>query len=171
MQWADVNLDRRGSIFVRQGKSKNARRHIPLTPRAHAILTARKALAGESLFVWRGTDRYTPLSRHYAAQQFIKIRKKLGLRWDCCVHSTRHTFCTRLGESGCDAFTLCKLAGHSSVKISERYCHPTPPRLESAIAALDKFSGTGYVTNLLQQCAEPAILLQKNRAHAELDVG
>jgi hypothetical protein len=33
---------------------------------------------------------------------------------------------TRLGESGADAFTIKRITGNSSNKISERYVHPTP---------------------------------------------
>src|SRR6266566_924004 len=43
-------------------------------------------------------------------------------RWlpkDCVIHSLRHTFLTRFGEAGADAFTIKKVAGHSSVTISE----------------------------------------------------
>jgi integrase len=40
------------------------------------------------------------------------------------VYSLRHTFLTRLGESGCDSWTLARIAGHSSSKMSERYVHP-----------------------------------------------
>ncbi len=43
---------------------------------------------------------------------------------DCASH--RHTILTRLGEVGTDAFTIMKLAGHSSVTVSQRYVHPTP---------------------------------------------
>ena len=53
------------------------------------------------------------------------------------VHGDLLGFCTRLGESGADAFTIQKLAGHSSVEISQRYVHPTPARLEKAIDMLE----------------------------------
>ena len=43
-----------------------------------------------------------------------------------------HTFLTRFGEAGADAFTIKKVAGHSSVTISERYIHPTPEGQERA---------------------------------------
>jgi len=33
---------------------------------------------------------------------------------------------TRLGESGVDAFTIMRIAGHSSIVVSQRYIHPTP---------------------------------------------
>jgi hypothetical protein len=39
---------------------------------------------------------------------------------------------TRLGESGVDAFTIMRIAGHSSVVISQRYVHPTPEATERA---------------------------------------
>ena len=36
------------------------------------------------------------------------------------LYSFRHTFLTRLGESGCDAWTLARIAGHSNISNSER---------------------------------------------------
>jgi hypothetical protein len=39
---------------------------------------------------------------------------------------------TRFGEAGADAFTIKKVAGHSSVTISERYIHSTPEGQERA---------------------------------------
>ena len=40
------------------------------------------------------------------------------------LYSLRHTFLTRLGESGCNVWTLARIAGHSSIAISSRYVHP-----------------------------------------------
>jgi integrase len=37
------------------------------------------------------------------------------------LYSVRHTFLTRLGESGCDVWTLARIAGHSNISISRRY--------------------------------------------------
>jgi integrase len=74
-------------------------------------------------------------------------RDLLKLPWDCVIHSTRHTFCTRLGESGCDAFTIQKLAGHSSIVVSQRYVHPTPARLESSIGQLEAYTKSYTVTD------------------------
>jgi hypothetical protein len=37
---------------------------------------------------------------------------------------------TRFGESGADAFSIMKIAGHSSVTVSHRYVHPSPEFLE-----------------------------------------
>lgn len=39
----------------------------------------------------------------------------------------RHTALTRMAPL-CDAFTLARIAGHSSITITQRYCHPKPMR-------------------------------------------
>jgi site-specific recombinase XerD len=44
---------------------------------------------------------------------------------------------TRIGEAGADAFTIMKLAGHSSVTVSQRYVHPTPEAVERAFDRLE----------------------------------
>jgi integrase len=54
------------------------------------------------------------------------------------LHSLRHTFGTRLGEAGADAFPIMRLMGHSSITVSQRYVHPTPATLENAVLALEK---------------------------------
>jgi integrase len=55
---------------------------------------------------------------------------------DFVLHSLRHTMLTRLGESGVDAFTIMRIAGHSSITVSQRYIHPTPEAIERAFERL-----------------------------------
>ena len=54
------------------------------------------------------------------------------------LYRLRHTFLTRLGTSGCDVWTLARIAGHSSVAISARYVHPSE---DSVLAAVEKLTG------------------------------
>jgi integrase len=54
------------------------------------------------------------------------------------LHTLRHTMLTRLGESGVDAFTIMKIAGHSSIIVSQRYVHPTPEAVERAFESLQR---------------------------------
>ena len=54
------------------------------------------------------------------------------------LYSFRHTFLTRLGQSGCDAWTLARIAGHSSIGISSRYVHPS---LDAVSDAMSRLSG------------------------------
>ena len=62
------------------------------------------------------------------------------------IHSLRHTFLTRFGETGADAFTIKKVAGHSSVTISERYIHPTPEGQERAFESFANLNETSKTT-------------------------
>jgi integrase len=48
----------------------------------------------------------------------------------------RHSALTRLAENGCDAFTLARIAGHSSITITQRYCHPQADAIERAFRSL-----------------------------------
>jgi integrase len=97
------------SIKVVKGKSKYAKREIPLTDRA--------------AFTVLGSLEHS--------------RCALEIGPECVLHSTRHTFCTRLGNAGADAFTIQRLAGHSSILISQRYVHSDRKAKESAIHLLD----------------------------------
>jgi integrase len=46
----------------------------------------------------------------------------------------RDTALTDLAVLGCDAFTLARIAGHSSISITQRYCHPQADAIERAFA-------------------------------------
>ena len=51
---------------------------------------------------------------------------------------------TRLGEAGADAFTIMRIAGHSSVTVSQRYVHPTPEGLERALERLQSLNAEKF---------------------------
>lgn len=52
------------------------------------------------------------------------------------LYFLRHTFLTRLGESGCDVWTLARIAGHSQIGISSRYVHPSEDAMFAAMSRL-----------------------------------
>ena len=143
LTWETVSLEpkegaARGWVYVAKGKSKYAQRYVPLTARAADVLRECRTVSKKSCpWPFTAFDGRRKMARHWPTQQFGAMRDVLELPWDCVLHSCRHTFCTRLGESGCDAFTIQKLAGHSSIVISQRYVHPTPARLERAIDMLE----------------------------------
>src|SRR5271165_2108205 len=112
LPWTDVVLDplagsRFGYIRIRDGKSKNARRILPLTDKANEMLRNRQQTAcGELVFANRDGRRYLVTSINHLHQ---KARAIVGLGKDFVIHSLRHTMLTRLGESGVDAFTITAL--------------------------------------------------------------
>jgi integrase len=126
-------------IRIVKGKSRYAKRDIPLTTRAGlAIAAALKQSRSE--FVFTSKSGKKPLTRHYPSQQFRTIRDAIGIGPECVLHSCRHTFCTRLGKAGADAFTIQKLAGHSSITVSQRYVHADREIKEAAIGLLNKLN-------------------------------
>jgi site-specific recombinase XerD len=70
-----------------------------------------------------------------------KVRTSTRLPRDFVIHSLRHTMLTRLGESGVDAFTIMRVAGHSSITVSQRYVHPSPEAVERAFQRLQGLNG------------------------------
>ncbi|HEY6291806.1 MAG TPA: site-specific integrase [Terriglobia bacterium] len=141
LEWRDVALSAapgapHGFLSIRRGKTANARRFIPLTGRAHAILESRQAKT-VSAFVFTDGSGIEPLSRFTLRDQHTKMRQTLKLPADAVIHSFRHTACTRLGEAGADAFAIMRLAGHSTVTVSQKYVHPSAEALGLAIQRLE----------------------------------
>jgi hypothetical protein len=64
------------------------------------------------------------------------MRQALKLPADAVIHSIRHTFGTRLDETGADAFTIMKVMGILRW-LSEKYAHSTLEAIERAFERLD----------------------------------
>ncbi len=120
-----------GYVTVRAASAKNAKqRHVPLTARAVAML---KGLGPQKEGVVFHRADGQPLYQTWLNEKHRKLRKTLKLPADFVPHSFRHTYGTRLGEAGADAFTIMRLMGHSTVVVSQKYVHPTPETMESAV--------------------------------------
>lgn len=142
LEWPDVRLEPTGSarfgfIHVRKGKSLNATRNVSLTPRVRAMLEARHA-SRHSAHVFTDESGLRPASVFTMEDQHKRMRGTLRLPADAVIHSFRHTFGTRLGEAGADAFTIMRAMGHSSVVVSQKYIHPTPEAMERAFERLNE---------------------------------
>jgi integrase len=109
-------------VTVRAFNSKNSKpRNVPVSARVVAMLRTQKPRKHGLVFSRVNGDELTAseLDQHHD-----RVRTLLKLSAEFVLHSLRHTFGTRLGESGADAFTIMKLMGHSSVTVSQRYVHP-----------------------------------------------
>ncbi|HZU45286.1 MAG TPA: site-specific integrase [Terriglobales bacterium] len=149
LQWENVTWvnGRNGVLLVTHGKTAAARRLIPMTPRVRGVLEARWNEAGqpEEGWVWPAPTRsghVEPSSlRKQHARAFKVIAEEAAKRNEKLVrpfvlYSLRHTFLTRLGQSGCDVWTLARIAGHSSITISSRYVHPSENAVLDAMSRL-----------------------------------
>jgi integrase len=148
LRWPDVHLQpairaKFGYIHIRGGKSPNAKRNLSLTPRVADMLKARKA-AGKSAWVFPGDTPEAAILVSSLDHQHEDVRDALKLDREFVIHSFRHTMLTRLGESGADAFTIMRIAGHASVTTSQRYVHPTPESMERAFERLQDLNSTKF---------------------------
>ena len=131
------NNGRNGTLLVTHGKTAAARRLLPMTQRARAILEFAWECQGKPSegWVW---PAHTQSGHIEPSSLKAQHRKALGLAGvsSFVLYSLRHTFLTRLGESGCDAWTLARIAGHSSISVSARYVHPSEGAVHDAIERL-----------------------------------
>lgn len=131
-------------LFVPIGKTKLARRNVPLTDNTGAILKRRMArVKGPFLFPHRH-DTNKPLTTmktaHKAALEAAKIQPRFRL------YDLRHTFGSRSTMAGVDLATLKELMDHSNISITTRHVHPTPEHKQEAIRKLVRFN--------LKQCSK-----------------
>ena len=75
-------------------------------------------------------------------KQHMGALKRCGVR-PFVLYSFRHTFLTRLGSSGCDVWTLARIAGHSSIQMSAKYVHPGEDTVLAAMARLPEVGTQG----------------------------
>jgi integrase len=147
LRWEAVTWmnGRNGTILVTHGKTATARRVLPLSVRARNILQARweAAQMPEEGWVWAAATRSGHFEKSTLKKQHRKALRFSGVR-PFVLYSLRHTFLTRLGESGCDVWTLARIAGHSSVAMSARYVHPSE---DAVLVALDRLSGHNFRHN------------------------
>jgi integrase len=133
----NVHLDQ-GYLFVPSGKTKFARRNLPLTEAALEILKRRVRKAkGPYLFPHRH-DPNRPLTTlnkaHYDALREANICPRFRL------YDLRHTFGSRSAMAGVDLPTLKELMGHSDISTTMRYVHPTPEHKRQAVKKLEAYN-------------------------------
>ena len=139
LRWENIHFEngRHGTLLVTHGKTKSARRMLPLTPRVRAVLETRYQNAGQPPEGWiipaptrsGHADHGTVKKQHLRALKLSKVRAFV-------LYSFRHTFLTRLASSGCDAWTLARIAGWSNISQSTTYVHPSEDSVLDAMAQL-----------------------------------
>jgi integrase len=151
LRWEDITWSngRNGTLLVTHGKTASARRVLPMAPRVRAILEKHWTAQSRPLdgWVWPAPTNSGHAETCSIRKQHLKALGLSGVR-PFVLYSLRHTFLTRLGASGCDAWTLARIAGHSSIAISSRYVHPSE---DAMLAAISRLSGhnSGHNGNLV----------------------
>lgn len=127
-----------GYVFNPYGKTKAAKRKVPLSDTASAVLSKRlEAAKGDYLFPGRipaggKPEDAGPIVKVNAAHTATVKRCKVAL---FRLYDLRHTWATRMAMAGVDLVTLAAMLGHSKINMVMRYAHPTE---EHQFAAMEK---------------------------------
>jgi integrase len=153
LRWDHV---RDGAVHVPFGKTENARRTIPLTQRAAALLEMRRAVA-KSEWVFPAPTR----SGHIEKSSLKKLHPKawrLAKVTDFPLYTFRHTCLTRWAAY-MDPYTLGYLAGHSDFATTRRYVHPQAHTILEAIERARNAQGghkTGHRSETAAESPNPS---------------
>jgi integrase len=187
LRWEHINWKngQSGTIFIPSGKTAAARRIVFQSARVRFVLEHRWEVAGSPCegWVWPSCTK----SGHFEQSTIKKRLEKNLQRCDesekeakqatnksgqKAIHvrrfipyNLRHTFLTRLGESGCDAWTLAKIAGHSNIAIGSRYVHPSEAAMEKAVSQMG-----GYRIGHSEEICEKSGAEREPVTKAEKDV-
>jgi integrase len=142
LKWEDVTETELWLIETKNGRS----RRLPRSPAIEAAL--RTCPRGRSPWLFTNKRTHQPYTVNGVAHVFKRALVRAGITTgDVTLHTLRHTALSRMIAAGIDDFTVMALSGHQSVRMLERYTHPTAAR---QVDALESFSAMG------RNGAEPA---------------
>jgi integrase len=164
LRWESVLFNGSGGLIqVSEGKSRSARRLLPMIPDVYRMLKDRYEGQDRPVEGWvfpstardGHLEQGTSKTQHSAAITKVNAETvKSNAKRHCAgekllplplaafePYVMRHTALTRMAPF-CDAFTLARIAGHSSITITQRYCHP---QADAVDAAFSKFGSRSEV--------------------------
>jgi integrase len=123
---------RDGAICIFEGKTKAARRRIPImTERLKAALDMRLAVTAPGAWLFPAPTKSGHIEASTLSKVHAKALKASGvLPFE--IYTMRHTCLTRWGEY-MDPWKLHKYAGHADFKTTQRYIHPRDESMQDAM--------------------------------------
>jgi len=135
LKWENVDLESRLIRVVGTKSGKN--RQIPMNERLFALFQSLKKQA-PSAYVFPNPKTGKPYQG--IKRSFQKACREAGIE-NLRFHDLRHTFGTRLIQSGADIVTVQTLLGHHSVVITQRYTHTNSEQTRQAVDLLVRHDG------------------------------
>jgi integrase len=132
----DVDLER-GQLHIRRGKSKAARRTLDLTSESRSILARR--LQNKSVWVFPSNRKSGDhVGRLNGAHDTVCAETKKQRPLHFVLYDWRHTFATEMAQAGVDLASLAAILGHSSLRIVQKYVHPTADHKKRAMQKFEE---------------------------------
>ena len=137
-----------GFLFNPFGKTKAARRRVPLNTAARNILTRRMVGLETPILSPCETDPARPVPKvNNAHDRAVRDSKVAPFR----LYDLRHTWATRAAEAGIDLVTLAALLRHSKIQMVLRYSHPTQEHKMRSVERLEQFVAARQMEALLPE--------------------
>ncbi len=133
LKWKQVDMK---NSLISLDKTKNGeKRHISINEALKELLVGvegKKHMNSTWVFHDQSTGkRFTDVTH-----SFKTAKKRAGIE-DFRFHDLRHTFASHLVLSGVNIFTVSKLLGHKSVKMTMRYAHLDGKHFSNAVNTLN----------------------------------
>jgi len=126
------------AVIIRSGKTKKGKRSLPLTKRSAEVIAELCALFPRSEWLFPGqVDGH--LGRHALNTAHMRLLDKHEFPEELVLYSCRHTFGTRLAESGASPFAIMKAMGHANIRESQRYIHLSDESISRDLARKEAF--------------------------------
>jgi site-specific recombinase XerD len=136
---AKENVDiERGQVQVPGGKTPAARRTLDLVTESRMILAKRMAGTSPWLFPSKRNPGQHITRLNSAHERVCEKAKKAKISFDFVLYDFRHTFATRMAQAGIDLATLAAILGHNSLRIVQKYIHPTAEHKREAMARYEE---------------------------------
>ena len=128
-------------LLVSAAMNAQHRCMLPMVPAVYEAVKARREASGnpEEGWLFPASSREGHLNKDTAKDQHKRALDRANAKGrgkkevkHFQPYVLRHTALTRLAEAGCDVFTLARIAGHSSITITQRYVHPQADAIERA---------------------------------------
>lgn len=133
----NVYLEKR-YLLVPSGKTRFARRNVPLTESTIDVLKRRIATTRSPFVFPHRLDSSKPVTTVFVGHR--KALHNSSIEPPFRLYDFRHTFGSRSAMAGVDLPTLKELMGHSTITMTMRYVHPTPEHKREAVRKLEQFN-------------------------------
>lgn len=147
---------RDGVIEIQYGKTDNARRRIPMTPRVRAILEMRLSKGDGGEWVFPALTKSGHIEPSSVKKQQMRAFRESGVQ-SFELYTLRHTCLTRWAPH-MDPWTLAYLAGHRDMSTTKRYVHPEHHTIKAAMERVRAALG-GHTSRHTAEIGDSAVTL------------
>jgi Site-specific recombinase XerD len=135
LTWDRVDDMFRRIILIKDTKNGKPRT-IPLNKTALGILESKTRVISIRNKIVFHSKCGTEIDKHNLRRALVIAKVRPGIE-DFTFHGLRHTFATRLAQSGVDLYKISKLLGHKDIKTTQRYAHHCPDSLRDGVDILE----------------------------------